>query len=274
MPVRTVSWTVLGLLAVGAVLLFNYWASFQPLSTLAYAGIVAAIPGLANLVFPFRFLGIRRRSVGALVLVAGMAVTLAALFWPARTIHVAQPRSRLDQVLPEYQFSEKHSVRVHARPPVVIAAVRASTWSDMHSLNLLLRIRGALLRTPRSEGGAFAPDQRIMDTFAASAYLLESSQREVLLCGLINLRERSRPEVHSLAEIADYREPGALKQAFDFTVEDEGSGWSRLTTETRMAIEGGLTRGPAVYWRLIVPGSGLLRREWLSGIKKRAESGL
>ena len=26
------------------------------------------------------------------------------------------------------------------------------------------------------------------------------------------------------------------------------------------------------YWRLIVPGSGLLRRQWLDGIKRRAES--
>ena len=30
-------------------------------------------------------------------------------------------------------------------------------------------------------------------------------------------------------------------------------------------------RGMAIYWRLIVPESGLLRRQWLEGIKERAE---
>ena len=30
--------------------------------------------------------------------------------------------------------------------------------------------------------------------------------------------------------------------------------------------------GMGRYWRLIVPGSGLLRRQWLEGIKRRAEA--
>ena len=31
-------------------------------------------------------------------------------------------------------------------------------------------------------------------------------------------------------------------------------------------------RGMGRYWRSIVPGCGLLRRQWLEGIKTRAES--
>ena len=111
MSTKTVAWTLLAVIAFATVLLFNYWASFQPLSTLAYAGIVCALVGLANLAVPFRFLGIRRRVVGALVLAGGVALAVVALFWPASMIRVAQPRSRLDAVMPEYQFFEKHSVR-------------------------------------------------------------------------------------------------------------------------------------------------------------------
>ena len=66
MSVKTVSWILFAVMTVGAVLLFNYWASYQLLSTLAYTGIVAALLGLANLALPFRFMGVRRRAVGAL----------------------------------------------------------------------------------------------------------------------------------------------------------------------------------------------------------------
>jgi hypothetical protein len=76
-----------------------------------------------------------------------------------------------------------------------------------------------------------------------------------------------------LQEFADYQEQGAVKMAYDFNVEDAGSGWSIISTETRVLATDDLTRrGMARYWRLIVPGSGLLRRQWLDGIKRRAES--
>ncbi len=61
--------------------------------------------------------------------------------------------------------------------------------------------------------------------------------------------------------------------AYDFNVEDAGGGWSTISTETRvLALDDFTRRGMGRYWRLIVPGSGLLRRQWLEGIKKRAES--
>jgi hypothetical protein len=43
MSVKTLSWILLAAITLGAVLLFNDWASYQLLSTLAYAGIVAAL---------------------------------------------------------------------------------------------------------------------------------------------------------------------------------------------------------------------------------------
>lgn len=273
MSSKAVWWTALALLALSAVLLFNYWASWQPLSTLAYAGLVLALAGLANLALPFRFLGIRKRSAGALLFAGGVTLALVALFWPASMICAAQPRSRLDEILPEYQFSERHALRVRARPEQVMEAVRQSTWGDLTSLATLLKIRGAVVHDDASQNtGVFAPDKRVLDSFAASGYLFGGSEQEVLMAGVVNMRARRRPEVHSLQELADYREDGWIKTAFDFSVQDAGGGWSLLTTETRMAAQPEMSRGPAVYWRLIVPGSGLLRREWLEGIRRRAES--
>jgi hypothetical protein len=272
MSVKTLSWTLLAAISFGAVLLFNYWASYQLLSTLAYGGIVTALLGLVNLAIPFRFLGVRRRAIGALILTGGVALTLAALFWPASMIRVAPPRSHLDEIMPEFQFCERHSVHIHARPERVIWAVRESTFGDMRSLGTLLKIRAAALRAPADDTGALSRDKRILDAFSASGYALGGSEHEIVMCGGANVRAKHILEMHTLQECADYRQPGAVKMAYGFNVEGAGGGWSTITTETRVLALDDLTRrGMACYWRLIVPGSGLLRRQWLDGIKRRAE---
>ncbi len=93
------------------------------------------------------------------------------------------------------------------------------------------------------------------------------------MCGGANVRAGRPLQLHTLQEFADYREQGAVKMAFNFRAEDAGDGWSTVTTETRVLATDDLTRrGMGRYWRLIVPGSGLLRFQWLDGIKKRAES--
>ena len=269
MSFKAVAWTLLAAMAFTTLLLFNYWAAYQPLSMLAYSGIVLALCGLANLAIPFRFLGIRKRAIGALVLVAGVILALTALLWPAPTIRVAQPRTRLDDVMPEYQFFERHSARIHARPEQVVQAVRQSTFGDMKSLVTLLKIRAAALRL--HDTGDFLLNKRVLDAFSESGYLYDGTEHEIVMFGVGN--PSRRPELRSLQEFAAYREQGAVKMAFDFNVKDAGGGWSTISTETRvLALDDFTRRGTGRYWRLIVPGSGLLRRQWLEGIKKRAES--
>lgn len=272
MSIKTLSWILLTAIALGAVLLFNYWASYQLLSTLVYAGIVAALFGLANLAFPFRFLGVRRRAVGALVLVGGVGLALAALLWPPSTVRVAQQRTRLDEIMPEYHFFESHSTRVQARPEKVLQAVRQSTFRDLKSLATLLKIRAAALRI--HDTGQLPQDKGVFDAFSAPGMLLDVSDHEVLMCWIANMRAGRLAQVRTLREFADYREPGGIKMAFNFHVEQAADGSSTLSTDTRVvALDESSRRGMARYWRFIVPGSGLLRRQWLDGIKTRAESG-
>ena len=272
MSSKTVAWALLTVMTFASVLLFNYWAAYQPLSTLVYAGIVLALCGLANLVIPFRFLGVRKRVIGALGIVSGVALTLAALSWPASTIRVAQPSTRLDEVMPEYQFVERHTVRTQARPEHVMQAIRQSTFGDMKSLATLLKIRGAFVRGSAHDISDLQ-EKRVLDAFAASGYLFANSEREVVTFGVWNAREQRRPDVSTQQEFVNYREGGAVKTAFDFSVQDAGAGWSEISTETRVAALGDATcRGMGRYWRLIVPGSGLLRLQWLEGIKRRAEA--
>ena len=270
MSFKAVAWTLLAAMALATVLLFNHWAAYQPLSTLAYLGIVLALGGLANLALPFRFLGIRKRAVGALILAGGVALTFVALFWPASMIRVEHRRTRLDDVMPEYQFSEKHSARIHARPEQVMQATRQSTFADMKSLVTLLKIRGAVLRQPVLDTAPLR-DARILDGPPKSGFFFDGSKHEIAMFWAWNARAQRRPDVHTLQEFAAYREPGVIKMGLNFRVEEAGNGWCTLTTEQRVSAQD-VSRGMASYWRLIVPGSGLLRLQWLEGIKNRAES--
>lgn len=272
MQVKTLARTALGTIALCAVLLFNYWASYQPLSLLVYSGFVLALIGLANILLPFRFLGVRKRSSGTLVFAGGAALAVTGLLWPAQVIQASQRASHLDDIMPEYQFAERHTIRTRARPEEVMRAVRDSTWGDLRSLNTLMKIRGIVLRAPFQATGYFAPDKRVMDVFTASGYLADSSGHEFVMFGAVNSRLKRGVVIHTWEEYVDCRDPGTAKMAFNFTAEDAGGGWTTVTTETRMMVEDSSSHAPAIYWRLIVPGSGLLRREWLAGIKRRAES--
>lgn len=271
MSIKTVSWTFVAAVALSAVLLLNYWGSYQPLSTLAYTGIVLAVCGLANLALPFRFLGITKRAIGAVVFAGGVGLAMIALLWPAPMVRVEHRRSLLDDAIPEYQFFERHSARVHARPEQVMQAARESTFDDMRSLATLLKIRRAALRIHQT-GDSFR-GKRILDAFSESGYRSAGNEHEIVMFGGANLRAQRPLEVRSLQEFADYREQGAIKMAFNVRAEDAGDGWCTVTTETRvLALDDNTRRGMGRYWRLIVPGSGLLRRQWLDAIRKRAES--
>jgi len=59
----------------------------------------------------------------------------------------------------------------------------------------------------------------------------------------------------------------------NFLVEPDGRGGSLLSTETRVfATDAVARRRFAVYWRVIYPGSALIRRMWLRAIRLRAEA--
>ncbi len=198
--VKTLSWILFAAMALGGVALLNYWASFQLLSTLVYTGVVAPLLGAANLAVPFRFMGVRRRAVGALGLAGGVALAPVALQWPAATTRVA------------HQFSEVHALRVHARTEQVMHATRESTFGDMTSLAMLLNVRGAAIRTPAPRGGDLQ-DKRVLDAFSASGYLLDGSDHEIVLLGAANVREQRRPDVRTAQQFVDYRERGSVEMA-------------------------------------------------------------
>ncbi len=83
-----------------------------------------------------------------------------------------------------------------------------------------------------------------------------------------------KPAFSSPGAFASFAERGYVKVAFNLRVDDAGDGWAAISTETRLhALDLASLRATAAYWRLIYPGSGMLRTMWLQAARQRAEEG-
>jgi hypothetical protein len=82
-------------------------------------------------------------------------------------------------------------------------------------------------------------------------------------------RPNKRPTAGDFKEL---RAAGFAVAAINFRIQDEIGGFSLLTTETRAcATDVSARRKFAAYWRVIYPGSALIRVMWLRAIRHRAE---
>ena len=255
-------------------------------SAVLYAGLVLAFLGLVTLVRPLRWLRISSRRRAAGVLVGGVALVIVAVALPAPTTRVGQPRAQLDAVMPAWQFSERHEIRIHADAARVERAARAVTAREIRLFRLLTWIRNPRLSSSRQRANILAApaDRPILDVALGSGFMMlaEEPQRELVFGTLVLVPEEIRRlpagELRRLrqeftpAKFRALAKPGYAKAVMSFRLEDEGGGWTRLVTETRIFTTDDHARHRfAVYWRTIYPGSALIRRMWLRAIRARAE---
>jgi hypothetical protein len=236
------------------------------------AGLAVLALGLLSLVRPVRLLRIRSRRAGALVAGAGLVLVALGLALPVRPPSLPGPRMDLDDVIPVYQFGEHHEIRIAASPERVYAAVRAVTAREIQLFRLF-----TWLRSPRWPGRGPesilnpSADDPILDVAVRSSFVLLALKpgREVVVGTIVCCGPRPPPS--SPEEFRGLT--GSLaRAAMNFHLIDEGAGITRVVTQTRIhATDAAAERRFAVYWRLIYPGSALLRRTWLRAIKVRAE---
>ncbi len=80
----------------------------------------------------------------------------------------------------------------------------------------------------------------------------------------------ARRDIASLEEFARFAQPGWTKYLTDFHLQP-CKGGVQLTTETRgYSTDSRARRRFAVYWALIRPASGLVRRDILATVRRRA----
>jgi len=214
------------------------------LSVLLYGGLFAAIVGAAAMFWR----GMRRRA--AALFVTGIALVLIALLWPAGEERVTTAASKLDGLMPRWQFVERHEIRIAAPPERIYSAIRDVTAREIRFFQILTSIR-CMGSCRENESILHAPAAKpILDVALRSGFrmLIDDAPRELVI--------GTRVAPRTLA-------------VMNFRVDNDGL----VTTETRVFAETDRARRKfAIYWRFIRPGSGIIRRSWLEAIKRRAEA--
>ena len=151
----------------------------------------------------------------------------------------------LDEFLPQYEFSEQHSICVRAPAARIDDALRGLSVEDVPLVNLLMRLR--TLGRRRSARRPFVEQMRRLD----------DAPGEGVVLGLKGDFWRLRA-----------REGESCEAVFDFRISGE-----LLSTETRVHIvDPAARRRFARYWRVIHPFSGLTRILILREVRNRAEA--
>lgn len=214
-------------------------------SAVVYCGLLLALVGLILIMKPF----------GVAIVGAGLALATIGALLPAPESRVSPARTRLDEFAPAWQFRERHSTTVAAPPARVFEAIRSVRADEIRLFRTLTWIRRRGRRLPESilNAGDSTP---IIDVALRTSFvrLADDPPRELVVATTIGTRPR-----HSQATM-------------NFLVRPNRDGGSIVSTETRVfAKTDAARRRFAVYWRVIYPGSALIRRMWLRAIKRRAE---
>ncbi len=239
---------------------------------LVWMGIVAGAVGMVSILRPLRVLRIGTRKRGALVAGCGLLLLLIGMSLPASSYRAAG-KTALDAWVPEWQFSEFHSARVKGTPEQVYKAIREVTADEIFLFRTLTWIRNPRTHSRIDDPSILnAPGKRpILDVALEGGFrlLADDPPREIVIATLVIWDGLSKPtDEAGLRELL--RRPGNALATMNFQVRDEGNGWCTVTTETRIfATDPGARRQFARYWRVIYPGSSLLRYTWLQAIARR-----
>ncbi len=242
-----------------------------------YAGLLTSFLGLVSLLKPLKFLRIPTRSHAMVVLGAGVLLVAIGFWLPAREERVAAPRTRLDEFVPAWQFNEAHTIRVQAPREKVYQAIKEVRASEIRLFRTLTWIRR--FGQPGPESILNSPEKTpILEVATRTGFLLlaEEPGREIVLGTLVVAPRGWKPTGKPTPEgFKALKEPGFALAAMNFRLEDAAPGETLVTTETRVYATDATSRHRfARYWRVIYPGSALIRRMWLRAIKKRAEEPL
>ena len=150
-------------------------------------------------------------------------------------------------------------------------AIRHVRANEISLFNTLTWIRRGGRRVPESilNAGDTVP---LLDVATRSGfiYLADDPPREVVI-GTVVVAPPGRRGTLTPERFKTQLAPGFAVAAMNFLVTPDGPNASKVSTETRVfANSTGSRQRFARYWRIIYPGSALIRRMWLRAVKRRA----
>lgn len=244
-------------------------------SAIVYLGLIVAFVGLVSVVKPIRRLRIRTRVRAVAVALSGLVVAGFGLALPASESRVGRVETRLDEFAPAWQFREFHTIRIAAPPAAVFEAIKRVRADEIFLFRTLTWIRRAGRPLPPSILNAGDRDS-LIDVATRSGFvrLADEAPRELAI-GAVVLAPRGTRGTLTPQVFQRTLPPGFALATMNFLVSPDGSSGSVVSTETRVfANSPEARRRFAAYWRIIYPGSAIIRMMWLRAIRQRAMSPL
>ncbi len=186
----------------------------------------------------------------------------------------------LDDFLPQFDFNEVHVINVHAPRERIFRALMDLTPAEIALVRTLFAIRSLPARLLSKGGNEFAATEPFLQQMLRNGFILlaEAPNQELVLGTVGQFWKLTGNVPIRLAEAAEFltfSHPDYAKAAMNFSLEEvPGASSINVRTETRIFVPDAATRKKfGRYWKIIYPGSALIRRMWLRAIKRRAEQG-
>lgn len=235
--------------------------------------MIYALVGAFGMIRPLPRVHRGKRTHAAVMFLLGAAAAYAI------SLNIPRAQSSgatngIDEFAPRYHFRELHETTIAAPAAKVFDAMRSVSANEIALFQTFTWLRR--FGRPGPESIMNAPEHKpILDVATQSGFLLlhDRPPHEVVIGAVVVAPPGTRRLAKlGILDFKDITAPGFATATMNFRVEDAGSGRSRLITETRVfATDRAALRRFTPYWRVVFPGSAILRVTWLRAIKARAE---
>ena len=187
--------------------------------------------------------------------------------------------------MPRFDVVERHALLIRARSDVVYSALRRADFASGAVPRMLLSLRAvpaAILAVVRSPSGArdewrerrARRGSTLANLERAGFRVVAEDAPHELVLGVMGRFWTPRGGICRDFDSAVLRAgppAGYAVAAWNFTLEPQGAAQCVLRTETRVWCAPDVRRRFRLYWLLVRPGSGLIRRSMLRAIRREAE---
>ncbi len=172
----------------------------------------------------------------------------------------------IDQFLPAYDINAQYQIDIQAPVERVYSAARYLNMTDSWIVRWLYRLRGL----PK---GTLTLDGMLKWGFV----LLADQPPQEIVFGLIGRFWTHSAQIQSVTAetFVRFHQQGFAKAVGNIAFLPQTDGRVKVTTETRVhCLDVTSQRYFRLYWLLVGPFSGFIRKEWLRLIKRQAETPL
>ena len=178
---------------------------------------------------------------------------------------------RIDEFLPNHDFSAAFETRINAPASVVYQSLLRSDFSELWLVRVLMTIRSGK-RLPRNR----VPGDLRQRLQGTGFVILSEVPNEEIVTGVAGRFWRpdgGRCMELTAKDFAAFSPSGFAKAVWNFKLRADSTGSTVLSTETRVKCFGSAAFWKfRLYWTLVGPFSGLMRKAILKQVKTDTES--